>query len=330
MNKIYDVSSICNALVDVLVEVPEVYISDLGLKKGIMHLVDSKRQTEVWAKVEAAQKTVELGGSAMNAIRALAATGKKCFFVGCVSNDDFGQQIQSRMNELKIESQLDVYVDDHSVRTGTCLILITPDGERTMNTDLGSSRFYKSEKIAFDKIGNSKIFHFSGYQWDTEPQKKVILKALETAKNSGTKISFDVADPFAVGRHRDDFLMLIENYADIVFANQEEAKILGNKDAEDVAKDFGKGQKIVVVKLGSKGAVVCQNGKIVSVAPVSTKVVDTTAAGDLFAAGFLYGHLDNKSLETCGKMAATLASDVISRIGAHFSQEALDKVRHTA
>ena len=308
---------------DVLVEVPESFIQELGLKKGIMHLVDSKRQAVVWGQVESAKKTIELGGSAMNAIRALAAAEKKCFFVGCVSKDDFGEKIQSRMNELKIDSHLDFYLDDHSVRTGTCLILITPDGERTMNTDLGSSRFYSSDKIDFEKIANSKIFHFSGYQWDTEPQKKVILKALESAKKAGTKISFDVADPFAVNRHRDDFLMLIDKYADIVFANQEEAKILGNNDTEEVAKELGKSNRIAVVKLGSKGAVICQNGKLVQVAPVATTVVDTTAAGDLFAAGFLYGTLENESLETCGKMAASLASDVISRIGAHFSHDIL-------
>ena len=327
MNKFYDVSSICNALMDVLVKVPESFISDLQLTKGIMHLVDSKRQAEVWSKLQNAEKTIELGGSAMNAIRALAAAGKKSFFVGCVSNDDFGTQIQWRMRELKIDSQLDIFGDDVHTRTGTCLILITPDGERTMNTDLGSSRHYDSEKIAFDKIANSKIFHFSGYQWDTDSQKKVILKALETAKKDGVKISFDVADPFAVNRHRDDFLMLVDKYADIIFANKEEAEILGKKDAQEVAADFGKGERIAVVKLGSKGAVVCQHGKSVHVDPVATKVVDTTAAGDMFAAGFLYGILENRSLRVCGKMAATLASDVISRVGAHFSVEALETIK---
>ncbi len=326
MNKTYDVSSICNALVDVLVEVPENFISELGLQKGIMHLVDSKRQAVVLSQVKNVNKTIELGGSAMNAIRALAAIGKKCFFVGCVSDDEFGGLIRTRMAELNIESQLETHVGNKDLGTGTCLILITPDGERTMNTDLGSSRYY-SENISYEKIATSKVFHFSGYQWDTDSQKKVILKALETAKKSGTKVSFDVADPFAVGRHREDFLMLIRDYADIVFANQEEAKILGNKNPEEVALEIGKADKIAVVKVGSKGAVICQNGKIVKIAPVSTNVIDTTAAGDLFAAGFLYGTLENKNHELAGKMAATLASDVISRLGAHFSTDVLEKIK---
>lgn len=317
--KTYDVVSVCNALVDILIKVEEDDIKALGLTKGVMHLVNSERQRHILKHFADHHHSVELGGSAMNAIRALAELQKKSLFAGMISDDYYGQMIQRRMDQLGIEAKLGMSHEP----TGTCLILITPDGERTMNTHLGASSLYTLDQVPFEAIKSAKLFHFSGYQWDTEPQKKAVKAALLKAKESGTLISFDVADPFVVNRNREDFVSLIAEHADIVFCNKDEAKGLYGNTPAFAAAQIAKGGAIAVVKLGAEGAMVQKGSQIFKIDPVSIDVVDTTAAGDMFAAGFLYGHLENRELDVCGKMAATLASDVISRVGATVSNSAL-------
>ena len=317
--KKYDVVSICNALVDILVSAKEEDIATLELTKGMMHLVDEKRQAQVLSFFAGAETTTELGGSALNAIRTIASLGLKTSFSGMVGEDSYGSLIKERMKDLGIEAKLATGKD----ATGTCLILVTPDGERTMNTNLGASRLYDESLVAKEVLESAEIFHFCGYQWDTPEQIKTIEKACAIAKNAGVKISFDVADPFVIGRHKDVFLDLIANQADIVFANREEARMLFDCDPEGAAAKIAETGAIAVVKKGGEGCVVAQGGEQHQIAPVKTEVVDTTAAGDMFAAGFLYGLSRGKSLPVCGNLGALLASDVISRTGASVSQKAL-------
>jgi sugar/nucleoside kinase (ribokinase family) len=321
--KKYDVVAVCNALVDILVKANDSDLNALNLSKGVMHLVDQERQTEVLNHFSGKVEGIELGGSAMNAIRTLAQLGKKTFFAGMVADDEFGERIKSRMQELKIEFKL----GDSSTATGSCLILVTPDGERTMNTNLGASRLYGHKDIPVEAIKESRVFHFCGYQWDTDAQKQAINEAIEIAKEHKTMISFDVADPFVVDRHGDDFRSLIENHVDIVFANQEEAKLLYGLTPEETAAKIASTGATAVIKLGAKGALIQRGSEMVRIDPVKTTVVDTTAAGDMFAAGFLYGFSSDKPLATSGKIAATLASDVISRIGGVVSDGALKQVQ---
>ena len=322
MKKI-DVISVCNALVDILIQASDDDLTKLSLTKGVMHLVDHERQRAVLGHFGSAPRTLELGGSSLNAIRALASLGKKAVFAGMVSKDEFGERIHERLHQLGIDGYLTFGDED---ATGSCVILITPDGERTMNTHLGSSRLYDKAAVPLDKIKESRLFHFSGYQWDTDGQKAAMMQAIKLASESDTLVSFDVADPFVVQRHRDSFVSIIHEYADIVFTNKEEARMLYQGSPEKAATEIAATGAIAVVKLGAEGALV-QKGSIKHlIAPVKTKVIDTTAAGDMFAAGFLYGFLSDRDLDTCGRMAATLASDVISRIGATVSQEALDTI----
>ena len=318
--KSYDITSVCNALMDVLIEITDADIKRLGLTKGVMHLVDSKRQREVLDHFKSKSHVTELGGSAMNAIRTLARLGHKTVFAGMVNDDEFGRRIRERMDSLGIKAYLGGHQNES---TGTCLILITPDGERTMNTNLGASRLYDSTHIPHDEIAASHVFHFCGYQWDTTDQKSALMSSIKTAHTNNTIISFDLADPFVVDRNRNDFISLIQEEADIVFANKEEARLLFNTTPEDTARRIADTGSIAVVKLGAEGALVVKGKEEFRIPPVPTKVVDTTAAGDMFAAGFLHGFLKGKDLNTCGKVAATLASDVISRIGAIVSDDAL-------
>jgi sugar/nucleoside kinase (ribokinase family) len=324
--KTYDITSVCNALMDVLIEIEDADIKRLGLTKGVMHLVDSQRQREVLAQFGTKKKVTELGGSSMNAIRTLASLGHKTVFAGMVNDDEYGRRIRERMESLGIKSFLGGHGEES---TGTCLILITPDGERTMNTNLGASRLYDATHIPHKEIAESHVFHFCGYQWDTEDQKRALKSSIETAHKHNTIISFDLADPFVVDRNRSDFIALIEAEADIVFANREEAKLLFQTSPEETARRIAATGSIAVVKLGADGALVVKGKEEFRISPVPTKVVDTTAAGDMFAAGFLHGFLKGRDLATCGKIAATLASDVISRVGAVISDDALNHVKNS-
>ncbi len=307
---------------DILVEATDAEIQKLKLTKGVMTLVDADRQRKILEFFSGHEKHIELGGSAMNAIRALSLLKKKTSFAGMVSNDEFGTQIKNRMQALGIHSQL----GESKEPTGTCLILVTPDGERTMATCLGASRLYDYSHIPAQELKESHVFHFCGYQWDTEDQKSAVSSAIDIAKEHGALISFDVADPFVVRAHRADFLDMVKKSADIVFANEEEAKLLFNCTAEEAGQRIANTGSIAVIKLGARGAMICKDDQVINVAPVKTKVVDTTAAGDMFAGGFLYGMTSNMKLEQAGRIAAWLASDVISRYGAVLSDKAVNDV----
>jgi sugar/nucleoside kinase (ribokinase family) len=321
--KTLDVISICNALVDILVTASDDDIRTLGLNKGIMHLVDDQRQQQVISHFKDAKTTQELGGSSMNAIRTLAALGVKTSFAGTVGHDTYGELIQTRMSALGIASHLQK-ADAH---TGLCFILVTPDGERTMNTSLGASCLFDESIVPGKEIEKAQIFHFSGYQWANPGQIRAIKRALEIAKASKTLISFDLADPFVVRNCRQEFTSLIQDYADIVFANREESVLLYESTPEVACSRIAETGAIAAIKLGAEGALIGRGTERIPIRPVPTHVVDTTGAGDMFASGFLYGLTHGKSLEATGKIAAVLASDVISRLGATVSENALRQVR---
>lgn len=321
MTKAFDVVSICNALMDILVQADDSDIKKFEMNKGVMHLVDSDRQKVILDYFLGRKHVTELGGSCMNAIRTLSQLGAKTAFAGMVGDDDFGHRIQKRMHDLGIKGR----ILTTGVPTGSCAILVSPDGERTMNTHLGASRLFDEELVPKEEIASAHVFHFSGYQWDTDGQKRAIREAIATAKKHKTLVSFDVADPFVVQRHREEFITLIEEGADVVFANEAESKLLYQGTPEEAAKAIAATGATAVIKLGAKGALVRHGQEEVRVQPEKTVVVDTTAAGDMFAAGFLYGFYRKKPLAVSGKIAALLAADVISRVGATVSSEAIAK-----
>lgn len=327
MPKEFDVSAICNALVDIVIEVEDSDLAYHGLTKARMHLVDQRQQDQLLRHFAKHEKTIELGGSALNAIRALALLKQQTVFGGAIANDHFGDKIRDRMSQLAIKPALLTLEDD---ATGTCLVLVTPDGERTMVTYLGASRHYTTNSIPADEIASSKIFHFCGYQWDTDEQKRAIRMATEIAKKNQVLISFDIADPAVVIHHREDFLEMVQEGVDVYFGNREETEVLFEMNYLQAAEVIAQTGAIVVIKLGGDGALVRFGEQSVKVEAVPTTVVDTTAAGDMFAAGFLYGLSLALPLATCGRIAATMASDAISRHGANISAEALKEVSKIA
>lgn len=317
--KTIDVYGIGNCLIDILVNVDDSELKLLGLNKGIMHLVDDKKREELVSYIDEKPKRMMSAGSCPNTMMSLAALGLRVILAGKIGTDSFGAEYEKQVLQHGVVSHL----KKSDFPTGSSIILISPDSERTMNTYLGACQQFTKTDLDKKSIAEANYLYFEGYTWDTENQKEAILEAIRAAKASNTKVVFDVADPFAVKRHKEDFLKLIKQNADIVFANKEEAKILCDTDNPAAAiEKLAEMCNIAVVKLGSEGALIKQKGSETVRIPVNrVTAVDTTGAGDVFASGFLYGQCKKMSMEESGVFAAFLASQVVCQIGASFSEE---------
>ncbi len=313
-----------NPLIDIIVPVTDEDLSYLGIHKGTMHLIDEAKRMELIEFIGEKETTYSSGGSCPNTIITLSALGIPSALGGMIGSDKYGPIYRKTLTESNALDELRV----SSSPTGSSIILITPDSERTMNTYLGANRLFGPEDLAVETLKKAAFFHFTGYMWDTEPQKRAIHKGLEIAKASGVKISFDIADPFAVSRNREAFISIIKDYADIVFANKEEARILfNNYDAYECAKSMGKICALSIVKNGKLGSFVNDHRKIVSIPVQGGDPVDTTGAGDNYAAGFLYGMSSGESIEESGNMASYLAGEIIDQVGAQFSNEKIQELK---
>lgn len=321
MTKTLEVVTLCNALMDVMAEVSDEDLATLELTKGIMHLVDADRQEQLLSFLGDRPKHTELGGSGMNTIKALAQLGAKTAFAGMVGNDDFGAAIENKLSGLGIEGNL---LRHPTAATGVCLVLLPPDKDRTMNTHLGASCLYDETMVPEAAIKKAKVFHFCGYQWDTESQKQAIKKAIATAKAEGTLISFDVADPFVINRSPEEIKDIVTQHADIVFANREETHTLfKHNDPSATLKELTAGGRYFVHKKDKDGADVYHKGNVHSVAAEQVTVRDTTGAGDMFAAGFLYGLTRGMAPAASGRIATILAADTVQTVGAVVSDQAI-------
>ena len=321
------VYGIGNPLIDYLCSVEEEDLAKLGLNKGTMLLIDSERQAEIVDYTKEKDIKYSPGGSCPNTMVTLRSLGIETTLAGGVGRDELGAMYRRRLTECGVKDEC---VDKDAV-TGTSIILLTSDKERTMNTFLGANRLFGPEDVNTDSASNADLFYFTGYMWDTECQKNAVKKVLEIYKQKGKKIAFDIADPFAVGRYRQTFLTLIRDYCDIVFANSEEARfLLDNYDAYECCKSLGKLCPIAIVKNGKKGSYISCDKTIYEIPLYGTDTpVDTTGAGDTYAAGFLYGFLKGYDIETTGKIASYLAGEIISQIGAQFDENKIKTIKET-
>lgn len=320
--KIYGIG---NPLIDYLVRVDDNDISNLGLYKGTMNLIDQDKRQEILEYIKNKDGSFNCGGSCPNTMVTLKCLGVDTILAGGVGHDDYARMYRNRLTELGVVDEL--IANDSP--TGTSIILVTEDRERTMCTYLGANRYFGSEDVNLESARNADIFHFTGYMWDTEPQKSAIRKVLEKKKEYGFLVSFDIADPFAVGRYRHTFLNLIEEYADIVFANSEEAHyLLNNYDPAECAKSLGKLARCAIVKNGKKGSIISYDRTIHEI-PLygTTNPTDTTGAGDTYAAGFLYGIAKGYDIHSSGCIASFLAGEIISQLGAQFTLEKSAELR---
>lgn len=323
MNKIYGIG---NPLIDILANITNEDLNALSLYKGTMHLIDKARHKELIDYLKTKKLVYSPGGSCPNTMVTLCSLGIHTTLAGGVGKDELSEVYRAKLCEIGVGDDLISYDEP----TGTSIILLTDDKERTMNTFLGANKCFDAPNVNLDNLKDASIFYFTGYMWDTEPQKRAIRKVLSFCSENGIKVAFDIADPFAVGRYRSDFLQLITDHCDIVFANSEEARYLfDNYDAYECCKSMGKLAPIAVVKNGKRGSFVSDNRVITKIdVQGSSEPVDTTGAGDTYAAGFLYGIAKGYSSETAGKIASFLAGEIISQIGAQFSKERSLELRH--
>ena len=313
----YGVVAVGNALVDVIAQVSDEFLEEefrkYGVEKGAMTLIDEARAVQIYTTMPKGTETS--GGSAANTMAGFGSFGGQGAFIGKVSDDGLGRVFRDDIQSLGIKFDTPPLV--LGPKTGRCMIMVTPDAQRTMNTFLGASVELHGDDVEKSLIYDSKVTYLEGYLFDRDQAKEAFVRAAEYAHEAGHRIALTLSDPFCVDRHRHDFLNLVENHVDILFANEEEIKSLFMQEKfEDAVSAISEHVEIAALTRSEKGAVIISGSKRIDVpaAPVE-KVVDTTGAGDQFAAGFLYGFTEGRPLEECARLATLAAAEVISHIG---------------
>ena len=300
-----------NAIVDVICKVDEDFISKNGLTKSTMKLIFDESEFQSLLKNLKIEKTVS-GGSVANSIVGLSQLGNEVGFIGKVSDDEFGEKYEEGLKQENVKYFYDKKKE--ALPTGTCLILVTPDSERTMCTFLGTAGKINENDVSSEAVKKSQIILLEGYLWDEGDPKKAFEKAIQSAN----KVAMSLSDQFCVDRHKPHFLELVKNKLDITFANEQEImSLIDAKNFDDVITFSKSLSKTVVVTRGEKGAVAVNGDEVVECGiKEGLKIVDLTGAGDLFAGGFLHGHVNNMSLKDSLEKGTEMSSKVIQQIGA--------------
>lgn len=310
-----DVLAIGNAIVDIIAVTDDAFLSLEGLEKGSMRLIDAAEATRLYDHMGPAREVS--GGSAGNTAAGVAALGGRSGFIGQVAEDQLGEIFRHDIRGVGVEFETPPI--DIGVPTARSMVLVTPDGQRTMNTFLGAAQHLPAEAIDPKQIEDAAILYLEGYLWDPEVPRRAMTQAIEIARGAGRKVAFTLSDSFCVDRHRDGFLQLIEGrFVDILFANEDEIRSLtGAADLEAAVAEVAAKVPLLVVTRSEKGALAVAGGERADVpAEPVEKVVDTTGAGDLFAAGFLAAHARGEGLERSLRTGAIAAAEVISHYGA--------------
>jgi len=300
-----------NAIVDVICKVNDIFIEQNNLTKGTMKLFFDENEFKNLLTNLKIEKSVS-GGSVANSIVGLSQLGDKVGFIGKVSDDDFGSKYEEGLKKEKVQYFYSKKKEE--LPTGTCLILVTPDSERTMCTFLGTAGKINEDDVSSDAIKKSEIIFLEGYLWDEGEPKKAFDKAI----NNANKVAMSLSDQFCVDRHKPHFLNLVKNKLDITFANEQEIiSLIDAKTFSEVIEFSKKLNKLVVVTRGEKGAIAI-NGKEIFESSIkkNLKIIDLTGAGDLFAAGFLHGYINKLSTRECLEKGTEMSSRVIQQIGA--------------
>lgn len=308
-----NVLCIGNAIVDILSEVPEATVADLDLAKGAMTLIDDARAQELY---DAMGPAIEAsGGSAANTAAGLASLGGDCAYIGKVRDDAFGAIFNHDINAIGVHFSTPLAADGPP--TARCLIFITPDAQRTMNTYLGACVNLTSDDIDADLVRAAEFTYMEGYLWDEPGAKAAFVHAAEIAHAAGRKVSLTLSDAFCVARHRASFRQLIASHIDVLFANEDEiASLYEVENFDDSLQHVRRDCSVAALTRSAKGSVVVAGDEVhvVDAEPVA-QLVDTTGAGDQYAAGFLYGLTHGADLVTAARIGGTAAAEVISHVG---------------
>ena len=300
-----------NAIVDVICKVDENFITQNNLTKSNMKLIFDENEFKNLLSNLKIEKTIS-GGSVANSIVGLSQLGNNVGFIGKISEDDLGEKYEIGLKKENVEYFY--RKKKEALPTGTCLILITPDSERTMCTFLGTAGKINEKDVSAEAIKKSNMIFLEGYLWDEGDPKKAFDKAIINSN----KVAMSLSDLFCVERHKKKFFELVKNKLDIIFANEQEIlSLTDNKSFEDAVSFLKELKKEIIITRGSKGAVSINNNKVISCpAKDNLKLVDLTGAGDLFAAGYLHGYINNLSTEDCLNKGTELSSKIIQKIGA--------------
>ena len=308
-----DLVGIGNAIVDIVSNIDDEFLTRNLLKKGSMNLINLQDSSNILNDCNIMKKVS--GGSAANTVVSLANLGNNVEFIGRIKDDEFGNFFSKDIKESGATFN-SKYVETRE-SSAHSVILITPDAQRTMCTYLGASTEFEPDDINYESIKLSKYLYLEGYLWDSELAKKAFIKAAKIAKESKTKIILSLSDAFCVDRHRESFLDLINDFVDILFCNEEEVKSLFKiNDLEKCKIKIKSLCELTAITLGEKGSLIVNKNKTELIKPfLFGKAIDTTGAGDIFAGGFIHGLINNLSLNDCGQIGSICAGHIVTQIG---------------
>lgn len=309
-----DVVGIGNALVDVISHETDEMVADHGLVKGSMNLIETERAEKLYGDMSSGIEVS--GGSAANTMVGVASFGGSASYFGKVRDDQLGEVFQHDLRATGVEPA--VAPATEGAPTGRCLIMVTPDAERTMNTYLGASVEMHPSDITDDIVRRAREVYLEGYLWDRPDPQEAMLRVARVARESGARVSLTLSDSFCVDRHRESFRLLIDDEVDLLFANEDElVSLYETPDLDTAIAEVRKQCELTAVTRGALGSVIVLPDELIEIAAEDVdRVVDTTGAGDLYASGFLFGLARELPLEVCGRLASIAAAEVISHVGA--------------
>ncbi len=311
--KTLDVVGIGNAIVDVLVQADDSFLADHALSKGSMALVDEQQADRLYASAGPGLETS--GGSAANTLAGIAQLGGRAGFIGRVRNDQLGAIFAHDIRAVGARFETPAAVSGPS--TARCLILVTPDAQRTMCTYLGASVGLDPADLDLELVRQAKVLYLEGYLWDSEEAKRAFIAAAEVMRDSGGQVALSLSDAFCVDRHRQSFQDLVDGHVDVVFANEAEICSLYQSESFEAAADQVRGRcRVAALTRSELGSVVLSGSESFTIPPYRLgELVDTTGAGDLYAAGFLFGYTRGDDLVRCGQLGSLCAGQVVTQLG---------------
>ena len=319
--KKYNVFGIGNALVDCVYMVDDKFLDDNNIEKGLMTLVDEKKQKSIIEKIKNFDSVIQSGGSVTNSVYTLSQLGGSGYVSVLVAEDEFGKIYLSDLKNSNVSTGGTTYTTGDGM-TGTCLVLTTPDAERTMNTCLSISSNFSIKNINLVDLKSSEYLYIEGYLVTSDVAMEAVHQSIEFSSKNDVKIALTFSDLAMVKYFKDNFKSILNNKIDLLFCNEDEAKTFSGYDTlENSIKYLGKLSSTLVVTLGKNGSLIYHNGEKITIDPYPTKAVDTVGAGDTFAGAFLYGITNGLSLKKSGELASLLSSKVVSKIGPRLEKD---------
>lgn len=314
----YDVFGMCNPLYDIQAEITDELLNEIGVQKGGMFLIDEDRQQALVSKIYSHIVNAEAGGSGANTMIGVSMLGGTACYTGKVAHDEHGTLYTDGLRSKQVHFDTPAGAGI----TGISVILVTPDAERTMLTFLGICRELCPDDISLDRLRQSQYLYITAYLWDTDSQKAAVLRAMQEARAAGVKTALSLSDPFCVHRHKSDLLEIIDQYVDLLIGNEEEAMALTDS-ADPHAAIRGMPCTMAAVTMSARGSLIRSGDTVYEIPAYPVQPVDSTGAGDMYAAGLLYGLTHDLPLQQTGRMAACLAAQVVGKLGPRL--ESLDR-----